>query len=106
MLSGYRLLDLAEEPGALCAKVFADLGGEVLKIEPPGGSRQRDRAPFAGGEAGVERSLHFAACNAGKRGLTLDLEPEEGREISMWSFGSLTTPALSDMETTCSVKSM
>ena len=81
MLSGYRLLELAEEPGALCAKVFADLGADVLKIEPPGGSRQRDRAPFAGGEAGVDRSLHFAAYNAGKRGLTLDLEREEGREI-------------------------
>ena len=81
MLSGYRLLELADEAGVLCGKVFADLGADVLKIEPPGGSPDRDRPPFAAGQRGLDRSLHFAAYNAGKRGLTLDLEREEGREI-------------------------
>lgn len=81
MLSGYRLLELAEEPGVLCGKVFADLGADVLKIEPPRGGPQRSREPLAKGDAGRNRSLHFEAYNAGKRGLTLDLEREEGRAI-------------------------
>ncbi|NQZ98623.1 MAG: CoA transferase [Myxococcales bacterium] len=81
VLSGYRLLELADEPGVLCGKVFADLGADVLKIEAPRGGPDRERAPFAGDRRGENTSLHFAAYNAGKRGLTLDLEREEGREI-------------------------
>ena len=81
MLSGYRLLELADESGALCGKVFADLGADVLKIEPPRGGSDRDRPPFANSDGGADGSLHFAAYNAGKRGLTLDLHRKEARPI-------------------------
>ena len=41
LLKGLRLLDLTDEKGALCGKMFADLGAEVIKVEPPGGCSTR-----------------------------------------------------------------
>ncbi len=81
MLSGYRLLDLAGEAGTLCGKVFADLGADVLKIESPGGAAARAKPPFAGGVPGDGTSLWFAAYDAGKRSITLDIDSEDGRAI-------------------------
>src|SRR5580765_1730075 len=41
MLSDYRVLDLADERGALCGQLLADLGAQVVRVEPPGGSPMR-----------------------------------------------------------------
>ena len=69
LLEGYRALDLTDRKGQLCGRVLADLGVEVLKIEPPGGDPVRAAPPFAG-----ETSLAFAHLNANKRTLELDLQ--------------------------------
>ena len=67
-LSGLRVVDLADEKGELCGRMLADLGADVIRVEPPGGARSRRMPPFPAGE-----SLYFAYRNLGKRGMTLDL---------------------------------
>ena len=44
-----RVLDLTEGGFNWCGKVLADLGADVIKVEPPGGSPTRDRGPFYNG---------------------------------------------------------
>ena len=75
LLEGYRALDLTDRKGQLCGRFLADLGVEVLKIEPPGGDPVRRVPPFAG-----ETSLTFAHLNANKRTLELDLQVPEDRD--------------------------
>ncbi|MFH0943618.1 MAG: CoA transferase [Planctomycetota bacterium] len=58
---------------------MADMGMDVVKVEPPGGDRTRGHGPYLDDIPGLERSLTFWWLNAGKRGVTLDLETEEGR---------------------------
>jgi crotonobetainyl-CoA:carnitine CoA-transferase CaiB-like acyl-CoA transferase len=80
MLAPYRVLDLADERGMLCGRILADLGADVILVEPPGGAPARLRGPFAGGAPDPERSLFFWAYARDKRGLCLDLEREDDRE--------------------------
>lgn len=75
-----RVLELADEKGQWCGKLLADLGADVIKIEPPGGSPERQIGPFYEDVPGPERSLRFWHYNTSKRGVTLDLETEDGRE--------------------------
>jgi crotonobetainyl-CoA:carnitine CoA-transferase CaiB-like acyl-CoA transferase len=81
MLSPYRVLDLAGEQGVFCGKVLGDLGADVIKIEPPGGDIARRIGPFFHDEPGPEKSLFWMAYNTSKRGITLNLETMDGREI-------------------------
>jgi benzylsuccinate CoA-transferase BbsE subunit len=74
-------LDLCDEKGDLCGKIFADMGADVIKIEPPGGSSSRSRGPFFKGEAHPEKSLFWFAFNNNKRGITLNLETADGKDI-------------------------
>ena len=84
-LSGTRVLDLADESGVYCTKLLADMGADVIKIEPPGGCAMRTIGPFCGdaenGPATPEsnRSLFFWHYNTNKRSVTLDLESTGGR---------------------------
>ena len=80
MLSPYRVLDLTNESGLLCGQILADLGADVIQVEPRGGSSARRVGPWRGGEPGLERSLFFAAYARNKRGLALDLDEEVDRE--------------------------
>src|SRR5438105_3217093 len=85
-LSDLRVLDLAGPIGVYCGKLLADLGADVVKIEPPGGDPMRRLGPFYGeeegqGEGRAERSLYWWHFNTSKRGITLDLETTEGREL-------------------------
>jgi len=81
VLSGHRVLDLSDERGFLAGRILADLGADVIKIEPPGGDPERARGPFVGGVAGPDRGLPWLAANPGKRSLVLDLaECEADRE--------------------------
>ncbi len=80
-LHGYRILDLTGEPGFLAGKLLGDLGGDVIKIEPPGGDAARRRAPFVGGKTDPERSVLWLALNTSKRGVTLNLDRPRGREV-------------------------
>ncbi len=79
MLAGLRVLDLTNERGLLCGQILADLGADVILIEPPGGCSARRLGPFHKDERDPERSLFFWAYARGKRGVVLDLESESGR---------------------------
>jgi crotonobetainyl-CoA:carnitine CoA-transferase CaiB-like acyl-CoA transferase len=79
VLDGLRVLDLAHERGLLCGQILADLGADVILVEPPEGARARRLGPFYKDEPHRERSLHFAAWARGKRSLALDLDTDEGR---------------------------
>jgi benzylsuccinate CoA-transferase BbsE subunit len=81
LLKGFRMLDLSDEKGAMCGKIFADLGAEVIKVEPPGGCSTRRIPPFLEDEVGLDRSLYFIAYQAGKKSVTANLETADGRAI-------------------------
>jgi benzylsuccinate CoA-transferase BbsE subunit len=78
---GVRVLDLADERGAFCGKLLADMGSDVVKIEPPAGHPARMWGPFLGDTVDPEKSLPFWYNNTSKRGITLDVNKDKGREI-------------------------
>ena len=80
-LSGYRIVDIADEKGQLCARLLAELGADVIKVEPRAGDRTRANGPFFRDEQGRESSLYWWAMNAGKRSVTCELRSEAGREL-------------------------
>ena len=80
-LHGLRVLELADEKGQFCGKLMADLGADVIKIEPPGGQRTRLVGPFLDDIPHRERSLFFWHYNTSKRGITLNLEHPEGQAM-------------------------
>jgi benzylsuccinate CoA-transferase BbsE subunit len=80
-LVGVRVLDLAEAEAALAGKILADLGADVVKVEPPQGEIGRRRGPFLDDVPDPSRSLFFAFYNQGKRGVTLDLDHPDGRTL-------------------------
>src|SRR5688572_31329772 len=73
-LRGYRGLDLTGLSGQLCGRMLADLGMEVIKIEPPGGDPVRNLAPLIRSAEGKLLSTTFAHLNAGKASKVLDLD--------------------------------
>jgi crotonobetainyl-CoA:carnitine CoA-transferase CaiB-like acyl-CoA transferase len=77
-LSGIKVLDLSRVlAGPLCTMILADLGAEVVKVEPPWGDETRGWGPpFLKGE-----SAYFLSVNRGKRSLALDLKTQEGQEV-------------------------
>ncbi len=81
MLTPYRVLDLTSERGLLCGQMLADLGADVIKVEPPGGSPVRNIGPFYKDVPHPNRSLYWWAYNRNKRAITLDLEREAGRDL-------------------------
>src|SRR5215207_1763355 len=74
-LAGMRVVDMADEKGETCGRYLADLGADVIRVEPPGGARSRRLPPFHG-----EMSLSFAVRNANKRGVALDLAAPADRQ--------------------------
>ena len=81
-LDGVKVLDLSEDiAGSFCARLLADYGAEVLKLEPPSGSALRRMPPFFGDDPHPEKSLFFLALNLNKKGATLNLQNATGREI-------------------------
>jgi crotonobetainyl-CoA:carnitine CoA-transferase CaiB-like acyl-CoA transferase len=81
MLEGYRALDLTDEKGFLCGKILAELGVDVIKVENPAGDPARKVGPFWHDQADPGKSLYWFAYNSSKRGITLDLETEDGKKI-------------------------
>ncbi len=73
-LDGLRALDLTDALGHLCGRLLADLGVEVVKVEPPSGDPSRSLAPRWRAPDGREHGLYWYATNAGKLGVTLALE--------------------------------
>ena len=76
MLAHVRVLDLSDGGALLCGQILADLGADVIQIEPPGGAAARRLGPFAGGRARPERSLSWWAYARDKRSLVLDLDSD------------------------------
>lgn len=81
MLSPFRVLDLTNERGLLCGQILSDLGADVIKVEPPGGSSARQIGPFYQDDPHLDRSLYWWAYNRNKRGITLDLTTHDGQAI-------------------------
>ena len=80
-LDDVRVLDLAGEMGLYCTKLLADLGADVIKIEPPAGEPARRVGPFYHDEIDPEKSLAFFNLNTSKRSITLNLDDEDGRHL-------------------------
>ncbi len=81
MLSPYRVLDLTDERGLLAGRILADLGADVLQVEPPAGNPARRLGPFYKDDPGPERSLYWWSYAAGKRSITLDPATADGRAL-------------------------
>ena len=80
LLGGVRVLDLGEGVSApSAARTLAWLGADVIKVEPPNGDFSRAVGPFPDGVPHPEKSALFLAMNAGKRGVSVDFETDEGR---------------------------
>ncbi len=78
-LDGIRVLDLSQVvSGPICGRMLADLGADVVKVEPPDGDIIRMLQPQVGDEP---VSVYFTWVNAGKRSVTVDLHRPQGAEI-------------------------
>jgi crotonobetainyl-CoA:carnitine CoA-transferase CaiB-like acyl-CoA transferase len=81
-LSGVKVLELGQMVSApYCAKLFADYGADVVKVEPLSGDAARDWGPFPGDEPHPEKSGLFFFLNTNKRGIALDVDSPRGKEI-------------------------
>jgi crotonobetainyl-CoA:carnitine CoA-transferase CaiB-like acyl-CoA transferase len=80
-LGPYRVLDLTDEKGLLCGMLLAGLGADVIKVERPGGDLARNIGPFYDAIPHPEKSLLWFAYNLNKKGITLNIETVDGREI-------------------------
>ena len=81
-LGGVRVLDLSEDmAGSFCARLLADYGADVVKVEPPSGAELRRMGPFHHDDPHPEKSLVFLVLNLNKRGITLNVEAEGGRRL-------------------------
>lgn len=82
-LAGVRVVEMAEGiAGPYAAKLLADMGAEVIKVEPPfRGDRSRHDGPFPGHEPHLERSGRFLYLNTNKLGVTLDVDQPTGAEL-------------------------
>ncbi len=80
-LAGLRVLELDSPCTRYAGKMFADMGADVVLVEPPLGGSTRNEGPFIGNIFGQERSLSFAYYNTSKRGVTLNLQSVEGQKL-------------------------
>ncbi|MEL6982114.1 MAG: CoA transferase, partial [Actinomycetota bacterium] len=76
MLSAYRILDLTDDRGHLAGLLLAQLGAEVILVEPPGGHRTRHRGPWIDDIEGCDRSIEFHAFNRGKTSVEISTAAE------------------------------
>lgn len=80
-LKGIKVLDLADQKASFCSKLLADMGACVIKVEKPGGDRLRSDASYFKDNSAIEGHLSFWYNNTNKKGVTLDIEKDEGRDI-------------------------
>ena len=79
-LDGVRVVDLSQGiAGPYCTKLLADLGAEVIKVEPPAGDYTRTLGPFPGDRPDPEKSGLFIHLNGGKKSVVLDIDSDDGR---------------------------
>ena len=88
-LSHIRVVEFGDIPAAYATRWLADLGADVIKVDPPGGDPNRWLPPFAGDTEHPERSLPFINANTNKRSIVLDLKNNsEDRELFAKLLGS------------------
>ena len=81
-LEGLRVIDLSQGiAGPYCAKLLADCGAEVIKVEPPEGDYARRLGPFPDDEPHHDRGGLFIHLNGNKKGVTLDVGSQSGRAV-------------------------
>ncbi|MBV8454829.1 MAG: CoA transferase [Deltaproteobacteria bacterium] len=80
-LNGLRVLDLTDHRAQLCGRLLADMGADVIMIEPPGGDAARRIPPFLDDTPHPDRSLFFWFYNLNKRSITVDITQSQGQEI-------------------------
>ena len=81
-LEGIRVIELGQQVSApYCARLFADYGAQVIKVEPPAGDVVRGWGPFPGDTPHPEKSGLFHFLNTNKQGVTLDVARDSGREL-------------------------
>jgi len=80
-LGDLRVLDLAGPIGIYCTKQLADLGADVIKIEPPGGDPTRSLGPFYHNKVHPEKSLYWFQFNTNKKSITLNIASPKGKGI-------------------------
>jgi len=77
ILKGVRILDCTRNiAGPVATMLAAEMGADVIKVEPPGGDEMRTWPPFIDGE-----SAYFISCNRGKRSIAIDLKTSEGTTL-------------------------
>lgn len=81
MLAGLKVLEISCLHSMLGGQILADLGADVITVEPPHGAAGRREGPFLQGRLGPEASLAWHGLNRNKRGITLDLDSPDGAEI-------------------------
>jgi crotonobetainyl-CoA:carnitine CoA-transferase CaiB-like acyl-CoA transferase len=81
LMEGFRALDLTDEKGLMCGQLLGGLGVDVIKVERPGGDAARQLPPFYKDEEDPEKSLYWLCNNRNKRGITLDIKSDKGRDI-------------------------
>ncbi|HEX5940424.1 MAG TPA: CoA transferase [Dehalococcoidia bacterium] len=79
-LDGIRVLDLTDIQAAWAAKTLADLGADVIRVEPAEGDPMRRTPPFCNGQPDPDGSLTYWFYNAGKRSIAVDIRSEVGRD--------------------------
>jgi crotonobetainyl-CoA:carnitine CoA-transferase CaiB-like acyl-CoA transferase len=80
-LSDVRVLDLTQAlAGPYCTMLLADLGADVIKVEPPTGDMSRSMGPHPADRNGCDYGGYFASVNRNKRSVVLDLKTDAGRE--------------------------
>ena len=81
MLTDIVVVDLADEKGAFCSRLLADLGALVVKVEKPGGNPDRNTGPYYHGLVHPEKSLSWFALNLNKKGITLNITTGDGKQL-------------------------
>jgi len=79
MLEQLRVVDLTDERGLLCGRLLADLGADVVQVEPLDGSPARSAPPVVAN--GLRSSMVWETFAAGKRAVALDLDGEAGLSV-------------------------
>lgn len=81
MLEQVKVVEVSHPATMLAGQILAELGADVIVVEPPGGGAGRRLPPFLDDRPGIERSLAWHALNRNKRAMTLDVGCDDGQAI-------------------------
>jgi benzylsuccinate CoA-transferase BbsE subunit len=88
-LEGIRVLDISGPAGFYCTKLMADMGADVVKVDPPDADLEHSPGPFYGGEPDHDQSIYRWHYHTNKRSILLDFNSPSGRGV----FNSLLNAA-------------